>query len=155
MPVASTSIHNLNVSLGEFCEHYRTSKDERVTPGTLKDYFDNINRWLRDEQRIDVSILTDEYFLSPGVGNVNAANRISSEQQASGIRPHPYKLLTDKDVQTILEHPCWQTMSPVGYVHRLMVILGMFLGIRTTRFRNLDWTVYHGDIDHNEKACIR
>lgn len=56
----STSIHNLNFSLSEFCEHYRTSKVERVTPRTLKDYLDSINRWLREEMRLYVNILIDE-----------------------------------------------------------------------------------------------
>lgn len=42
--LSPTSMHNLNVSLGEFVEHCRKCDGTRVTPAIMLGYLQGINR---------------------------------------------------------------------------------------------------------------
>jgi len=41
------AIQNLNVSLGDFVEHYRTVNGKRISPATLSTFLDGIYRWMQ------------------------------------------------------------------------------------------------------------
>ena len=110
------SLHNLNVTLGEFVKHYRKKDNTRLTPSTLLTYLEGINRWLKDNMDIIVNFLYDKTFKESKTGFMNVANRIAAAQQAQGVRIRPHNTLTDSDVEKILTHSCTTMLHPVSYL---------------------------------------
>jgi len=149
------SLENLNVSLGEFCEHYRKRNGDRLTPAALLVYLESINRWLNKYCLIKVNILHDKIFSHPVSGYKHVANSICSEQQAKGIRMRPYNTLTDLDVEKVLNHECTSPDTPDGHISRMIFLFGIFLGLRAESLRTLRWSMFHDELDHRNKPCLR
>jgi len=141
-PLSSQSLRNLNISLGEFVEHYRKANGERVSPATLLTYMESINRWLKTTWKLKVDTMHDAIFNDEKVGYIHVANRIAAKQQANGERSRPYNTLTDQDVYDILNHDVTNLNDPQGYVNRTIVIVGLLLGLRPEALRQLSWNLF-------------
>jgi len=75
----------LNVSLGEFVEHYRTAKGKRITPATLSTYLDGIYRWIQTHWDSNLNILTHKTFTDTQTGYIQVTNNVAAKMQAQGI----------------------------------------------------------------------
>jgi len=154
-PLSSQSLRNLNISLGEFVEHYRKANGERVSPATLLTYMESINRWLKTTWKLKVDTMHDAIFNDEKVGYIHVANRIAAKQQANGERSRPYNTLTDQDVYDILNHDVTNLNDPQGYVNRTIVIVGLLLGLRPEALRQLSWNLFTDEKDHQGNPCLR
>lgn len=152
--LSDRSAHNLFVSLGEFVEHWHQSKGKRTTPAAVSNYLDGINRCPQEDEGIEVTILTDELFYQPGYGYRIAVDRITAQQQSEGVCTKPYNSLSDKEFEAIFNHECTSPSSPTGYIRKLMCVVGMFLGLRTTKMRDLNWSMFECELDHENKPCL-
>jgi len=154
-PLSKQSLNNLNVSLGEFCVHYRKQNGDRLGPSSLLNYLESINRWLQEFCELKVNIMYDPVFTDKKTGYKMVADNIVRDQQAKGNRPKPHNTLTDIDLKKILTHPCTSPQTSAGHVNRMIVIFGIFLGLRVSALRTLKWSMFKDDIDYRGKNCIR
>jgi len=148
--------HNINVALGEFCEHARKIRNnERFSPASLLGHLNGISRWFKEVWKIDVNVMTDPVFMNPNTGFVHVANRITAGQQANGVRIQPYNVLSDKDVETLLTHECTNPNTAVGYVNRIIVVVGLILGLRPHAMRTVTWSCFKDELDFEGNASMR
>lgn len=129
-PLSLRSLKHINRSLGEVVEHYRTAHKRRLSPASLLTFLESKTRWLVNTWKLDINILTDAVFNDDDDGYINAANRLTARQQANGERTQPYNSLTDKDAHRILSHKVTNRNEPAGHVYRIMVVVGLLLGLR-------------------------
>jgi len=154
-PLSLISLANLNTSLGEFVMHYRTRKGTRLTPASLSNYLEGISRWLTQNWQIDIDVMRNSTFIHPKTGYIHVANKITAEQQANGIRVKSYNVLSDKDVEIIFEDECTQASTPTGYNNRLILVMGMLLGLRATALRKLKWSMFHHENGFDGRPIYR
>jgi len=154
-PLPAASRRNLNISLGEFAEHYRKADGGRLAPATLLTYLESINRWLQTVWNLDVNIMQDSEFKDDKTGFIHVANCITSAQQAAGVRPRSYNTMTDQDVYNILHHEVTNPEHAQGYVNKTIVIVGLILGLRPEELRTLTWSMFTEEVDHEGNPCLR
>lgn len=154
-PLSAASLRNLNISLGEFAEHYRKADGNRLAPATLLTYLESTNRWLQSVWKLDVNVMQDSQFKDDKTGFIHVANCITSAQQASGVRPRSYNTMTDQDVYKILHHEVTNPEHPHGYVNKTIVIVGLILGLRPEELCTLTWCMFTEEVDHEANPCLR
>lgn len=153
--LSDKSVHNLNISLAEFFEHYPKRDGSRVTPSTMLNYLEGINRWISEYVGVKINILHDAVFRANGKGYLNVADNVAAKQQSERVRTKPHNTLTDRDVSIILSHDCTSMNTPRGYINRILVFTGLFLGLRATKLRTLKWSMFHEEQDYEGKLCYR
>jgi len=146
---------NLNRSLAEFVEHYRTKAGKRLTPASLSTYLEGISRWISENWKTKIDVIRDRTFTDAESGFIHVADRITSSQQSQGVRVQSYNVLSDTDVDTIFNHEVTQVSTPIGYVNRLIMVIGMLLGLRATALRKLKWSMFKFERSFDGRSVIR
>jgi len=154
-PYTLESLKSLNMSLAEFVEHYRTRLGKRLTPSSLSAYLEGISRWISENWNTNIDVIRDKIFNNPRDGFIHVANKTAAKQQSEGVRLQPYNVLSDKDVEKIFDHECTQVSSPTGYNNRLIMVMGMLLGLRATALRKLNWPMFHEENGFDGRPVIR
>jgi len=133
---------------------FRLKTDEWMYE-SFKKVLESISRYISETWEVDIDVVRDKTFTHPKTGYIHVANKITSEQQAKGVRVKSYNVLSDSDVEKIFEDECTQVSTPTGYVNRLIMVMGMLLGLRATALRSLKWSMFHDEESHDGRPIIR
>eukprot|EP00171_Calliarthron_tuberculosum_P000205 IDg205t1 len=105
--------------------------------------------------RMEVDIVRDALFHDIRHGYYYIFENIALEQQSKGTHRRPHNALLDSDVEKMLQHPQCNLNTAKGYVTRLILVIGLLLGVRPTALRLLSWRNFTECLDEQGKKSYR
>ena len=120
----------LNHYIIEFAVHYRTAKQGKiVTPNTMKNYICGLQRAF-EQWGFKVNLFAGPVFADKKEGLLSVLDNLFAEQQAQGVLVKGHNVLPREDIKTLLTSTECSSSTPAGYLNRLVLVVGITLGIR-------------------------
>ena len=135
----------------EFVACYRSKRlQDTVSPNAMLAYLRGAQRRLR-ELGMTVTLFSGPIFADPNSGLVAVLDNKFSEQQAGGRTMRPHNVLCVEDVALILDSEHCNPLNADGYRNRLLFIVGLSIGARTSELHMLKCTQFKRDkVDGND-----
>lgn len=121
----------------EFIINYKAVKkgSDEVSPGSMKEYVQGINRFLLKNCKIDMNkhhLLTDN-----DEGIFTLMYNHFGEQQSRGLVSKPHNYLSVENLCGVLDHKMYSRDWSVGYLNILFLTIFIIIGARKTGFFQL------------------
>lgn len=141
--------------LREFIVLYKPvdSKKEEVTPATMNGYIQGISRYLTSE-KYDCDIGKHPLFRDRDEGIYCVMENNFAEQQSRGLVKKPHNYLPLHDLLSVLDHKICTSDWASGYLNRLFIVVGVFLGVRTTAMHNITVSQFKSSMYNGETVLL-
>lgn len=135
-PIPQERLAFVHDVLREFILNYRSDGDKAVTPSTMRGYIASVQRVCAD-YGYKLSLLSGSMF-SDGQDTIRSLlDKLSAARQANADNERPLDVFPRRDIIKLIKCDACSPKTPLGYLNRLVLIVGISLGVRPSAMVNL------------------